>query len=107
MDQTSQLIAAIGVLWSVLTGLGAGVIRWLVQDRKECDESWERRLSKVETDWATRVGELESKLQEASDVVRRQSESLQKQVDAQRELVASQNQFIASLQSLRSRGQEE
>lgn len=77
MDTTAQLLTAVGALWLALQGLGGGVIRYLVvqraADQKKCDD---------------RIAALEKKLDESSDLIRRQAEGMQKQIEAQQQLIA-------------------
>lgn len=103
MDQTATLIAAIGALWTALLAqtmplptegqsawqwiavvavtalwlFTVGAMRYLVADgaakQKRCDE---------------RIAKLETKLDDSSDLIRRQAESMQKQIEAQGQLIA-------------------
>jgi len=84
MDQTAQLIAAVGALWAALQLLGGGVVRYLVvqraADQKKCDE---------------RIAALETKLDESSDLIRRQAEGMQKQIEAQQQLITGLQAALA------------
>jgi hypothetical protein len=79
----------VAALWLVVTGGGAAVFRFLLEDRK---------TEKAECE--TRILRLESKLDESADLLRRQAESQQKQIDSQTALLTHQSQMIVALQEL-------
>lgn len=77
MDDKAQLIAAIGALWLALQALAAGVVKYLVDQR-----------GKDQAKCEARIAGLEAKLDESSDLIKRQAEGMQKQIEAQQQLIA-------------------
>lgn len=94
-----QLIAAIGALWAVITALGGGAFRFLLEDRKQIVAAWEKRLAEEQADCAARIVGLETKLDASAAFISRQTDSMQKQLDQQAALLAQQSQLIAALQA--------
>lgn len=90
--------AAISALWLALTGLAAGVIRWLAASLKEERAACRSDLQQADTDCAVQVAALEKKLDDAGDVIRRQTESLQQQIAAQQSMMEQQRVMIETLQ---------
>lgn len=88
-----QLIAAVGFLFTVLSGFVGRSFVFLLEERKT--ERAERAAEKAT---------YEAKLDVSATVIVRQNESMQKQIDAQTLLVGQQQQMIAALQTLATKG---
>lgn len=84
----AQLIAAIGVLWSVITAFVGGAVRYLLSELTRQSAACDKRLAEERDACSKQVARLESKLDEATDLVARQNESMQKQIDAQQQMIA-------------------
>lgn len=78
-----MLVAAVGGLWAVLTAVVSGAIKWLLEDRKAIAADWSKRLTECQTESARK----DTKLDEASSLLRQQNASMQAQIEALQALV--------------------
>lgn len=78
MDAQQQLLAAIGALWAVLTAVVSGALKWLLEDRKTITAEWTVRLTECQAESARK----DAKLDEATDLLRRQNASLLGEIEA-------------------------
>lgn len=98
MDLQAQLVAAMLGLWGVLTAVVSGALKWLLEDRKALVAEWSARLETERVECRQEISRRDAKLDAASDLMSRQSESQQKQID-------SLNQMVAVLQAALAQGE--
>ncbi len=91
----TQLIAAIGALWLVLTTVVSGALKWLVDDRKVLVADWSRRLETERTECRQEITRRDAKLDGATDLLTRQNAAMQKQIDAQSQMIAALQSALA------------
>lgn len=72
-----MLVAAASALWVALQAVVGGALRYVIAQRAADAEKCEKRIAG-----------LEAKLDESSDLIRRQAEGMQKQIEAQQALIA-------------------
>lgn len=95
MDLQAQLIAAIGALWLVLTGVVSKALLWLLEDRKSLAADWSKRLETERTECRQEISRRDAKLDGATDLLTRQNDAMQKQIDAQSQMIAALQSALA------------
>lgn len=95
MDIQMQLVAALIGLWTVLTAVVSGALKWLLEDRKTLAADWSQRLETERTECRQEITRRDAKLDSAADLLARQNDSMQKQIDAQAQMIVALQTALA------------
>lgn len=82
-----MLVSAVAGLWSVLTAVVSGALRWLLMERARLIEMYEKQIATLKAEYAAELARKEAKLEEAADLAQRQAASQQNQIELQQRMI--------------------